>query len=255
MAIHFVNTSRATFLREYKRLYRFTTLDRFIELLKSNNFAFINPSRWADPFERFFLERDFIVNDKKLKLPAKDKIFAVCVSGTDTSEAYWKVYAPKEDGIRLTFNTERLLIDFLDNITDSDIYIGKVNYQITREFHKISFDKKGLIEEINKEIVGEQQIRLLLKKRKSFLYEDEIRIIIVPHSKPNNNTAYKMQTDITKFTTRYLLDPRLGKNHVKVLREYFLQQFSFKTSHSALYSELKSEPINLTDSIKSKTER
>ena len=246
MAVKFVNISREAFIKEYKRLYRFTTLERFIESLNSNEFVFINPSFWPDPFEKFFLERDFIVNDKKLKLPAKGKIFAVCVSGTISSEAYWKVYAPKEDGIRLTFNTEKLLGNFLDNITDADIYIGKVNYQITREFHKISFDKKGLIEEINKGIVGEQQVRLLLKKRKSFLYEDEVRIIVVPHRKTKKDVVYKTQKDITKFTTKYTLDPRLGENHVDVLEEYFLDNFKFRVSHSRLYSEIQRNPIDLT---------
>ncbi len=255
MAIHFVNITREIFIKDYKRVYRFTTLDRFIESLKTSTFTFINPLKWSDPFEKFFLERDFIVHNKKVKLPAKDKVFAVCVSGTLSSEAYWKVYAPKEDGVRLTFNTEKLLTNLLDNINDADIYIGKVNYQITPEFYKISFDKKKLIKEIDSNNIGEQQMRLLLKKRKSFLYENEVRIIIVPHIRPDEKTAYKLPADIKEFTTDYTLDPRLGKNHVKVLKEYFLQQFNFKISHSRLYSELKRDPINLTGKMKTKMKK
>lgn len=251
MAIHFVNLTRETFLKDYKRVYRFTTLDRFIEVLKTKKFAFVNPSKWADPFEKFFLERDFLINKEKFKLPIKDKIFAVCVSGTISSEAYWKVYAPKEDGIRLTFETEKLLTNFLDKISDVDVYIGKVSYQITKEFRKISFDKKGLIDEIKNSKIGEQQIKLLLKKRKSFLYEDEVRIIIIPHKKNNRETiVFRSDTDITSYTNDYTLDPRLGRNHVKVLREYFQREFKFKVSHSQLYSDLNREPINLTGSVK-----
>jgi hypothetical protein len=251
MAIHFVNLTRETFLKDYKRVYRFTTLDRFIEVLKTKKFAFVNPSSWADPFEKFFLERDFLINNEKFKLPIKEKIFAVCVSGTISSEAYWKVYAPKEDGIRLTFETEKLLTNFLDKISDADVYIGKVSYQITKEFHKISFDKKGLIKEIKNSKIGEQQIKLLLKKRKSFLYEDELRIIIIPHKKNNSETIiFRSDTDITSYTNDYTLDPRLGRNHVKVLREYFQREFDFKVSHSKLYSDLNKDPINLTESVK-----
>jgi len=248
MAIHFVNLSREAFLKEYKRVYRFTTLDRFIEVLKTKKFAFVNPIKWADPFEKFFLERDFLINNLKFKLPIKDKVFAVCVSGTISSEAYWKVYAPKEDGIRLTFDTEKLLTNFLDKISDADVYIGKVSYQITREFHKISFDKKGLIDEIRTSKIGDQQIKLLLKKRKSFLYENEVRIMIIPHKKNKETTVFHSDTDITTYTNDYTLDPRLGRNHVKVLREYFQEKFDFKVSHSRLYSELNRDPINLTDS-------
>lgn len=248
MAIHFINLTRETFLKDYKRVYRFTTLDRFIEVLKTQKFAFVNPTKWADPFEKFFLERDFIVDNATYKLPIKDKVFAVCVSGTISSEAYWKVYAQKEDGIRLTFDTEKLLENFLDKISDADVYIGKVSYQITREFHKISFDKKGLIDEIKNSKIGDKQIKLLLKKRKSFLYEDEVRIMVIPHKKDKKETSvFHSQTDITKYTDDYTLAPRLGRNHVKVLREYFQRDFGFKVSHSRLYSDLNREPINLTE--------
>lgn len=254
MAIHFINLTREIFLKEYKRVYRFTTLDRFIEVLRTKKFAFVNPTKWADPFEKFFIERDFLINNEKFKLPIRDKVFAVCVSGTISSEAYWKVYAPKEDGIRLTFDTEKLLTKFLDMIPDADIYIGKVSYQITREFYKISFDKKGLIEEIKNNIIGDQQIKLLLKKRKSFLYEDEVRIMIIPHKKNIDSSVFHIPTEIINYTDDYTLDPRLGRNHVKVLREYFQKDFGFKVSHSRLYSDLSREPINLTDS-KEKTKK
>jgi len=247
MAIHFVNLTRETFLKDYKRVYRFTTLDRFIEVLKTEKFAFVNPTKWADPFEKFFLERDFLINNEKFKLPIKDKLFALCVSGTNSSEAYWKVYAPKEDGIRLTFDTEKFLTNFLEKITDADVYIGKVNYQITREFYKISFDKNGLIDEILNNKIGDQQIKLLLKKRNSFLYEDEVRIMVIPHKKNKERSVFHTPTDIINYTDDYTLDPRLGKNHVKVLREYFQRDFGFKVSHSRLYSDLGKEPINLTD--------
>lgn len=245
MAVKFINITRDQFLKNYKWVYRFTNLERFIENLDSKKFTFINPTKWADPFEKFFLEREFQIGDKKVNLPAKDSIFSVCVSGTLSSEAYWKVYAPKEDGIRLTFDTENLLNLFLDKIIDCDVYVGKVNYQTTKEFYKISFDTKALIEEIEDNKIGDEQIRLLLKKRKSFLYEDEIRIIVIPHSKKKEHTTFKIDTDITQFITDYTIDPRLGKNQVKVLREYFLKNFQFKISHSRLYSDIKRDTIVL----------
>lgn len=245
MAVNFINMTRENFLENNKRVYRFTNLDRFIETLTNSEFTFINPAKWPDPFERFFLERQFIIEDKKVKLPAKDRVYAVCLSGTISSEAYWKVYAPKEDGVRLTFNTDKLLSSFLDNIIDSDVYLGKVDYQITKEFHKISFDANRLINEIVDSKIGGQQMRLLLKKRKSFLYEDETRIIVVPKKKQKDKIAFKQQIDIREFTEGYTLDPRLGVNQVKLLRNYFSQHFDFKVSHSRLYTDLKRDPIVL----------
>ena len=244
MAINFVGITRKKFLSEYERIYRFTNLERFIEALSTNSFTFVNPSKWPDPYERFFLERNFNIANKEVYLPAKDNIFSVCLSGTLSSEAYWKVYAPKEDGVRLTFNTEKLLSTFLEKIKNCEVYIGKVNYQVTKEFFKISFDTGKLIQEIEDNKVGDQQIRLLLKKRKSFLYENEIRILIVPKSKQNNN-IYNVDTDITQFTSGYTLDPRLGKNLVKVLKEYFLNKYTLEISHSLLYADKRRKTIVL----------
>lgn len=247
MAIHFIGLNRETLLKDYKYLYRFTTLDKFIEILNSNSFTFINPSLWTDPYEKFYLERDFIINKEILKLPAKDKVFAVCFSGTISSEAYWKVYAPKEDGVRVTFDTKKLLDNFLSKIKNADIFIGKVNYQIMDDFNKISSVRNELVDEINRKIVGEQQIKLLLKKRRSFLYEDEIRIIIVPLGKINENKIYKVQTDITEFTTKYMIDHRFGRSHFNALREYLFTKYDIKISISRLFKEQNRDPINLTD--------
>lgn len=247
MAIHYVNITQDDFLKNYRQVYRFTNLERFIEALKTNKLTFINPDKWTDPYEKFFLERDFVINNSIFKLPAKDNIFAICFSGTISSEAYWKAYTPKEDGVRLIFHTKKLLTSFLEKIPDVEIYVGKVDYLATTEFSIIQFDKKKLISEINDNIVGEEQIKLFLKKRNSFIYENEIRIIIVPNKKQRNRLFLKLDTDITQYTTQYTFDPRLGRHHAKVLNEYFSNNHNIKVKHSNLYSDIKRDPINLTD--------
>ena len=247
MAIHYVNIEKEEFLKDYKRVFHFTTIDRFIEIVKTSKIAFVNPSAWPDPFEKFFVEREFLIENEKFNLPINGKLFAFCVSGTLNSEAYWKVYAPKEDGIRLTFNTSKLITNFLENIKDAEVYIGKVSYHITKEFHDPTFNKKSLISEIKNKKIGEEQIKLMLKKRKSFFYEDEIRIMIIPHKKNEKSSIIHRTTKIDIYTDNYTLDPRLGKYKATALKEYFKTFFGFKVSKSRLYSDLKRKPINLTD--------
>lgn len=122
-----------------------------------------------------------------------------------------------------------------------------MDYQKTINIIENSFDRESLIYEIKRLIVGEEQIKLLLKKRISFLYEDEIRIIIVPHGKKNGKEIHKEKTDIKEFTKAYLIDPRLGKNHAKLLKNYFLKNFDLKVSQSQLYSNINIEPFNLKE--------
>jgi len=247
MAVHFLNLNRADFLKEYARIYRFSTIERTIDILKNKNITFINPTKWVDPFEKFFLERNYLIGNCNFSLPLKDNAFALCVSATSNSEAYWNIYAPKEDGIRLTFNTEMFLEYFLDKIRNADIYIGKVDYQITNDFHNLTIDKNKLINEIKNLSIGEQQINLLLKKRTAFYYENEIRIIIIPKYNVKDNDFLNLRTDIMKYTENFTLDPRIGSNHVKILKEYFKNNFGIKVSHSKLYSDLKRKPIRLSE--------
>jgi hypothetical protein len=244
MAVRFVDISRAKFLKDYNRLYRFTTLERFLEQLESKEIAFINPIHWNDPFEKFFLEREYVIETKKVKLPAKDHVFCLCMSGTLSSEAYWKVYAPKENGVRVTISANRL-IEALDKISDCEVFVGKANYQITREFYRISFDKDALITEIENKKIDEQQIKLLLKKRKSFLYEDEIRILLVPKKRRKETKVHKMDMDIKDIASEYLLDPRMEKHQVKFFKEHLLNKYNVKAWHSRLYADVPKEKIVL----------
>lgn len=45
--------------------------------------------------------------------------------------------------------------------------------------------------------------------------------MIIPQKKNKETTVFHSDTDITSYTNDYTLDPRLGRNHVKALREYF----------------------------------
>ena len=62
MAIHFVNTTREEFLNKHKRFYRFITLDKFLKCMTSKSYPFVSPLEWRDPYEKFFLERKYVVN-------------------------------------------------------------------------------------------------------------------------------------------------------------------------------------------------
>ena len=244
MAVEFVDISRTKFLEDYRRLYRFVTLERFLEQLESKKLTCVNPAHWNDPFERFFLDREYLIENKKVKLPVKDRIFCMCMSGTLSSEAYWKVYAPKDNGLRLTITTNEL-IDSLDQIPNCDVFIGKANYQTTKEFYKISFDKEALIDEIEEHRIGEQQIKLLLKKRKAFLYEDEVRILVSPRRKLKETKFFKIDVDLQLVTSEYLIDPRMEKHQVRLLKESLLNKFNLKAWHSNLYADIPKEKIVL----------
>ncbi|MFZ1806230.1 MAG: DUF2971 domain-containing protein [Cyclobacteriaceae bacterium] len=243
MAVKFVDITRKKFLKEHPRLYRFITVERVLAQLRSKELNFINPTKWSDPFEKFFLERDYLIGSRKVFLPIRNRAFCLCLSGTLSSEAYWRVYAPKENGMRTTIKTEKLL-DLLNDQKGYDFHVGKVKYQITKEFHAIKLDKPALIDEINRNQVGPHQLRLLLKKRKSFLYEDEVRIMGIV-TKAKNTIVLNVPIDLKIVTSEFLLDPRMEKNQVKMIKEYFLKNYGIKVWHSTLYKDIPRKSISL----------
>lgn len=245
MAVFFVNTTRAKFLEEYKRLYRYTSIERFVEALDSTQFTFVNPSLWSDPYEKFYLKREFLLRNKAVMMPAHDKIYAVCMSGTYESEAFWKVYAPLEDGVRLTISGRKLLENFLDKIPDSDIFIGKVNYQSKIQFFKVTPPLEKLISEFKQNVIGEEQMKLLLKKRNAFAYENELRIVVVPHCKKGDRKLLRWPCHLGDIMNDVTIDPRITRDHASLLKNFFFGEFGFTVAHSSLYAELSRRPIEL----------
>ena len=242
--VNFIGLKRDTFLKQYKSLYRFITVERLIEQLESKTFAFLNPTIWEDPYEKYFIEKKYIIRGKPMYLPMRDRVFCVCVSGTTSSEAFWKVYAPKENGVRLSYRTEDFL-EVLDTITDCEIHIGKVKYLITKVFSNPPIDKKSLLEEIDNNNINGQQLKLLLRKRTSFRYENEVRIVCVPKVLSTDKKVLKIPMDIKIFTKTYLFDPRMGKYHFSLIKESLLEKYGIAASHSHLYKLPLLKPIVL----------
>src|ERR1035437_10831365 len=89
--VKFIGLTKEVFLSEYISLFRFTTIDRFLELLTNECLVFLNPSTWRDPYERYYIERQYNISNESKALPMKDKVFCLCLSGTKSSEAFWKV--------------------------------------------------------------------------------------------------------------------------------------------------------------------
>lgn len=247
--VNFIGSNRQDFLSEYFALFRYTSIERFLELLSGNCLIFLNPSTWSDPYERYYIEKKYYISRVPEALPIKERAFCLCLSGTKSSEALWKVYAPKEDGVRLTFKVSKL-VSALDRVIDCDFYIGKVDYQTTSEFSKLTIKHGDLIQDIRNNRIGEQQLKLILKKRIAFDYENEIRIIAIPKKMPPKKTpkdsmTYKSNVKIKSFTTEYLFDPRLGKFHFKLLKDFLRKEHGLKISHSVLYKVPTFAPVVL----------
>src|SRR5665213_451263 len=85
-------------------IYRIYRLDRFEQLLKTNTDVLVNPSRWADPFENFFLSRTAVQDISgsiRLENLASDW-YGQCWSFYEETDAMWRIYSPTTQRIEHT---------------------------------------------------------------------------------------------------------------------------------------------------------
>ena len=232
MAVKFFNMTRTDFLSK-KLLYKYMPLERALDLLKNQRLWFANPTIWKDPFEKRFIENKYVIGGVQKDFPWKDRVYAMCMTQTATSEAYWNAYANNDIGISFKFNRQALLTELerISNANGVRIYIGKVEYQKTSDIKRdlsknpFLFDGGSPISTIGKE---ETKVRLLLLKRIAYRYEDEIRFFIVRDKKANLIGTYlSYGVPNTSIIDTISLDPNIGDNTVAMLKKVFEVDYGF----------------------------
>ncbi len=238
MAIHFINCTEDSFKNEFPKLYRFINLDRFFEQLDSKKISFVSPLKWNDPYEKYFLEPVYRINNKPYNLVFKESVFALCFSSIPNSEAYWNMYAPECDGVRIEVSSENFLTDFLSKIKGADVYVGPVKYYSTNDFYKKDIETTKLALSLNNHEKLLHQIELLYRKRNAFQYEKEIRVMIIPKSNNRRKEAVEYPYQFVQNASNITLDPRMGKNLFNFIKANLLHNNDLRISKARLYNQI-----------------
>lgn len=159
------------------------TLYRYMDhkKLEEKKLRFSNPENWKDPYEKLFLDSKYLFSgSEEDEYRLKNRVFCICLTPVNSSEAAWKVYGY---ATKFSIDTTKLVQVLEEHTKEYDIYIGKVNYKSASSLKRDSvmkltgLSKEGFISS------DEAWVRLLLLKRTAFKYEEEIRIILVSKEK------------------------------------------------------------------------
>ena len=239
MSIKFLNITESDFIKDYESMYRFIPVNRFLDLFKKEKLTFLYPGLWNDPFEKLFLEAEYSIDGTPFDLPIKDRLYSLCWTKTKESEAYWKTYMPLENGIRIKSSAHRILEELknFDLHSSYKIYIGKVKYE---NFDKIMACKSdsALMDKVSSRTICDEHIQLMLMKRKAFIYEDEIRILLYPDYKKESKT-HDIKLKPKSVFDDFLLDPRMEEPISDMIKEYCLSNYGVKIKKSRLYEKKK----------------
>ena len=104
-----------------QHLYRIYALDKFEQLLASSYDVLVNPAKWKDPFENFFLEATEVIDDlSRQPIPLKNLAadwYGQCWSTQAESDAMWRIYssdpnikgaAPAKMGVKVKTTVKKL---------------------------------------------------------------------------------------------------------------------------------------------------
>lgn len=205
-----------------RRIYRIYALNRFKTLLAAKQDVAVNPTKWEDPFEDFFLERTEVTDAVSgstipLRNLAQDW-YGQCWSLNEDTDAMWRIYSPdplNQVGVKVRTTIQKLF----DNLKATgslapylQFFVGKVEYMSERRIRNLMGGLTFADVAIGGQ--GDRFADLLCIKRTAFRHEHEIRLLFQDVKFPGNpkrgaGGLFKYALDPSAVFEEVVLDPRL----------------------------------------------
>lgn len=190
-------------------IYRIIEPKRFFELFENKEIVLVKPKLWDDPFENFIMNaQGQLENGEIFSIEFREHFFGQCWTRTKESDALWRIYSPKKNGIRIATTPRKLLESLYKSagqFKDINSFIGKVNYYTTPKLKELlaNHAAKWIIDSS-----GAGQAQTLLFKRTPFKHENEVRIIFNSHGNEKTN-LYRFPVNPIDLIDDIVFDPRI----------------------------------------------
>ncbi len=202
-------------------VFRIYDLNRFEAMLTSNQDALVNPSKWEDPFENFFLERTEVFDTiSRAPIPLKNLAqdwYGQCWSFNEETDAMWRIYSPDPKariGVKVSTTIRRLFQNLQSvgsSAPDLQFFVGRVAYLTQQEITNLMQDLT--FSDVTIGGRGDKFANLLCIKREAFSHENEVRLIFqdIDLNKPKHgsNGVFRYKVDPNTLFDEVKLDPRL----------------------------------------------
>lgn len=231
-----------------RKIYRIFSVSRFKELLNTKKLVLVNPEKWDDPFENFFLRANAVESSGALVYldDIAKSWYGQCWTFTEDSDALWRIYSSKKDGIRV-MTTVRKLFSLIWNETDDfkslNYFIGAVEYKDRNEIEE--FMNNTSFWDIALGGQNDGFAKLLCMKRNEFNHENEVRLLIHDNNKHGKDGCFEVDIEYQNIFDEICLDPRLEDSEFANLKtEIEPLAGSIPITQSGLY-KVSFKPIKL----------
>lgn len=203
-------------------IYRVLRLKRFKEMITKKKLVLVRPALWDDPFENFFLKSRVRLptGESGSMKPIHDKWYGICWTKNRDSDAMWRIYSPKKDGVRVSTTIGRLFSAIYkpdDKFARLKYFIGTVQYK-----------ERGEIEAFvrNTPFMGlalggqpHEFARTLCVKRCEFSHEREVRLLLQDVKQQKRSDKLRLPFDYTTVLSEVTLDPRLDGPKFQAIKD------------------------------------
>lgn len=222
-------------------VYRVFSKERFCELLLTKELSLVNPRKWDDPFENFFLKNNAV--DEHGVLISLESLyqswFGQCWTLNVDSDAMWRIYSPSGTGVRVSTTVGELFGSMWasqgKNATITT-FAGKVVYKTQSEIEALV--KQLTFQEV---MLGGDQLnfaQLLMVKREAFEHEREVRFLISPTNvEPAKikSGVFPIKINFEKIFRDVCIDPRMPREEAKHFEDMIKSKVNVKIYQSDLY--------------------
>lgn len=165
-----------------KVIYKYMPIETALLCLQNNTIRFSIPSKWIDPFEKYFYTANY---NNVMPIPKFDtRLFACCITKNSDCEAAWKMYTNDVDNnpcvqFKIYPGQFRKFAEKFIQDKDATLYEGIVRYDLNdseilhlyqkgNKNYSLFFNDFNLVKYLN----------LMLLKRPFYKYEGEVRYFI-----------------------------------------------------------------------------
>lgn len=212
-------------------------VDRFIDMLESNINTLVKPELWDDPFENFILNIPIQnPNGGSSLSPIRNRAYGQCWTKTTESDAMWRIYAPRHDGVKIRTTVKKLFQSLHNSqakYANNSCFIGAVTYNKKEDIDNLVSDRLTLKNKF-KGSIG--QARSLLFKRNAFKYECEVRLIYLEPNNKTRSSIHSYSCDVLSLIDSITFDPRMSPAVFSIYKQH-IKSFGYKRRiiHSGLY--------------------
>lgn len=209
-------------------IYRIISVDRLHELFSNNQNSLVSPKKWEDPFENFILKSKARLPDGEIvDFGFRDHFYGQCWTRHKASDAMWRIYSPKSNGVRIRTTITKLAHSLASGLApwqNIQCFIGKVKYLDNKQM--MNFANTVFKGKINPEAY--ELAKTLLIKRPAFKHENEVRLLYFEKENGKYGSIYKYDIDPHAIIDQIMVDPRLDYSEFKKMKADIKSKTNFK---------------------------